>query len=140
MIRLCTLFLLASLSSASAQGVFDRLLGQYGSASDPSTSCASNPHELSFEAQPPHANFTWTEAWTDVDGRTVSHKRYDMLDYDDSSLTLRLEGDSSRTADGGRPIWILRLTTAPEGYCWGRADWPSVHCENQQVRCEKATS
>ena len=140
MIRLCTLFLFATLSAASAQEVFQSLSGPYGSASDPATSCAANPHQLDFMASPPHAMITWSQPWTDENGNTVSDQRYDLMDYSETTLTLRLEGDTRRTADGDRPTWILRLTKEPEGYCWGRADWPLVHCENQQVRCDRATS
>ncbi len=32
-----------------------RRAGQYGSANDPETSCAVNPHQLDFMASPPHA-------------------------------------------------------------------------------------
>lgn len=140
MIRLCILFHLASLHPAAAQDIYDALRGDYGSAADPATSCAANPHTLDFMAQPPHALFDWTKPWTDKDGLPVSHRRYDILDQSDSTLTLRREGDTSRTADGGRPVWILRRTMTPEGYCWGRADWPAVHCEDQQLRCDKPTS
>ncbi len=131
--------LLAALP-AQAQDIFDTLGGQYGSASNPETSCAANPHHVEFISQPPHAMFLWTEPWTDIDGISVTDKRYDLLDHTDTTLTLRLEGDTQRADTGGHPIWILRLTTQPEGYCWGRTDWPSVHCEDQQVRCDKATS
>lgn len=140
MIRLGTLVFLLTFGAAQAQDVFSTLRGQYGSASDPATSCAANPHELDFIAQPPHAIFVWSQPWTDADGTSVSDRRYDLLDYSDTTLTLRLEGDTRRTDTGDRPIWILRQTTEPEGYCWGRSDWPSVHCEDQQVRCDKATS
>lgn len=140
MIRLCLIFLISSLGAARAQDMFSALPGQYGSATDPATSCAANPHELSFMTQPPHALFVWTRPWTDAQGETVSDRRYDLLTHTDTTLTLRLEGDTQRTATGDRPIWILRPTSSPEGYCWGRADWPSVHCEDQQVRCDKATS
>lgn len=140
MIRLAALFLLASAAIAPAQSVIDGLRGQYGSASDPATSCAQNPHQLDFIANPPHALFLWDKPWTDKDGNTISEKRFDLMGADANSLTLRLEGDPARTASGGRPTWILRQTTSPDGYCWGRADWPLVHCEDQQLRCEKATS
>jgi len=136
MIRLGLLFLLASLTAAAAQG-FD---GPYGSASDPATSCAANPHQLGFIANPPHAILQWDHPWTDAEGNTVTDRRYDLLGQTATTLTLRLEGDSARTATGARPTWILRLTQEPEGYCWGRQDWPSVHCENQQLVCQKATS
>jgi hypothetical protein len=140
MIRMSFLVLCASLMPASAEDVFDALRGDYGSVSDPVTSCATNPHTLDFMAQPPHAMFDWTKPWTDRDGFPVSHLRYDILGHSDNTLTLRREGDSARTADGGRPIRILRRTSSPEGYCWGRTDWPLVHCEDQQVRCDKPTS
>ena len=140
MIRLSALVLFASLTCAAAQDIFDSLGGPYGSANDPATACAANPHQLEFMAQPPHAMFHWAQPMVTAQGTTVTDERYDLLDHSDTTLTLRQEGDTRRTPNGNRPIWILRLTTQPEGYCWGRTDWPSVHCENQQVRCDKATS
>lgn len=136
MIRLCLLLLLAGLGPATAQS-FE---GPFGSASDPATSCAANPHVLRFVANPPHAILQWDHAWTDAAGNTLTGRRYDLLGQTATTLTLRLEGDSTRTASGARPTWILRLTQEPEGYCWGRSDWPLVHCENQQLTCQKATS
>ncbi|MGV8985486.1 MAG: hypothetical protein ACOH2H_04275 [Cypionkella sp.] len=140
MIRFAALCLLASLTSAAAQDVLDSFRGQYGSATDPVTSCAANPHSLDFMTQPPHALFNWSKPWTDDSGRMVSNQRYDLLSTQDNSLILRLEGDTRRTASGDRPIWILRQTATPQGYCWGRTDWPLVHCENQQLRCDNPTS
>ena len=140
MIRLSALFLLANLTNASAQAVLDPFRGQYGSAADPATSCAANPHVLDFMIQPPHALFNWAKPWTDTEGQTISGQRYDLLSTQDNTLILRLEGDTRRTATGDRPIWMLRQTTQPQGYCWGRTDWPAVHCENQQVRCDNPTS
>ena len=140
MIRLALLFLLSSLTAAMAQDSFGTFRGQYGSAADPATSCAANPHTLDFMAYPPHALFNWTKPVADPSGQMVTGERYDLLDHSDSTLTLRLEGDPRRTDAGGAPIWILRQTTQPDGYCWGRTDWPDVHCEDQQVRCDKPTS
>ena len=134
------ILLLAVPDTASAQSVFERARGQYGSASDPATSCAINPHQLDFMAQPPHAMFNWQTPKVDPSGAMVSAERYDLLDYDDKTLTLRQEGDSRRTDSGARPIWILRLTDDPPGYCWGRTDWPVVRCEDQQLRCDNASS
>lgn len=113
--------------------------GTYGSATDPATSCAANPHRLEFMARPPHAFLTWDKPWTGPDGREVTHRRFDLEAMDDRMLTLEEEG-GARLADGSRPVWFLRLTDSPKGYCWGRADWPSVRCENQQLLCAAATS
>ena len=139
MLRLtCILTILAT--SAGAQTVFDRARGQYGSASDPATSCAANPHQLDFMALPPHALLSWSKPRFDENGLPTTGERYDILSNDDTSLTLRLEGDNRRTDTGAQAIWVLRLTTNPQGYCWGRTDWPVVRCEQQQVRCDNATS
>ena len=126
--------------AAGAQSLLDGFRGQYGSASDPATSCATNPHQLDFMAQPPHALFQWQTPKVDPSGAMVSGERYDLLDYDDKTLTLRQEGDSRRTDSGAHPIWILRLTDDPKGYCWGRTDWPVVRCEDAQLRCDASTS
>jgi hypothetical protein len=125
MIRIAALLLLASLTQAAAQDALDTFRGEYGSATDPATSCATNPHQLDFMAQPPHALFNWAKPWTDEAGNTVSDQRYDLLSTQGNTLILRLEGDTRRTATGDRPIWILRQTTQPQGYCWGRTDNPT---------------
>jgi len=114
-------------------------VGTYGSASDPATSCATNPHSIQFMAQPPHAFLTWDHPWVDTDGQEVTGRRFDLEQMGDTMLALREEG-GTRLPDGSRPTWFLRLTEAPRGYCWGRADWPVVRCEDQQVLCTEATS
>lgn len=139
MIRLACL-LLTFASPALSQSVFDKARGQYGSATDPVTSCGNNPHQLDFMAYPPHALLSWAKPTTGKTGLPTTGERYDILGNDDTSLTLRLEGDNRRTDRGGQAIWILRLTTNPQGYCWGRTDWSVVRCEQQQVRCDNATS
>lgn len=136
--RIALVALLVLPSPAVAQAIFDAAPGLYGDAVDPATSCAANPHELSFIASPPHVLLTWSAPATDPDGRRRTSERYDILGADDHSLTLRLEGDTRRTDDGGRPIWVMRMTQ--DGYCWGRADWPMVRCERPQVRCSQPVS
>lgn len=113
--------------------------GTYGSASDPATSCAANPHTIQFMAQPPHAFLTWDHPWIGPDGQEISGRRFDLEQMGDTMLTLREEG-GLRLEDGSRPVWFLRLTDSPKGYCWGRADWPVMRCQDQQVLCTDATS
>lgn len=137
--RLALVLTLAALPAA-AQDAVSTFRGAYGSAADPATSCAANPHQLDFMASPPHALFNWQDPWIDQGGTTVTGRRYDLLDHDAATLTLRLEGDTARTDDGRPPTWILRLTANPSGYCWGRADWPVVRCEDRQLRCDEPTS
>jgi hypothetical protein len=139
MLRLA--FLLSFLPSlALAQDLVTTMRGTYGSATDPAGSCASNPHQLDFLASPPHLFLMWKAPWTDASGQTQYDRRYDILGMDDSTFTLRWEDDPTLTEDGGRPVWILRHTTQPEGYCWGRSDWPMMRCEDQQLRCDAPVS
>lgn len=131
----CLALALAAPATAGAD-VFARAAGLYGSAVDPTQSCQSNPHRLSFMASPPHAIFTWAHPAESPSGDLRDRARYDILGADEGSLTLRLEDDPARTADGGHPIWVLRLTQDPAGYCWGRTDWPVVRCIDPAVRCD----
>ena len=137
MMRLLPVLALALATPAVAEtDVFARAAGLYGSAVDPAQSCQSNPHRLGFLASPPHAIFTWTHPAVSPSGDLADHARYDILGADAGSITLRREGDPARTPDGRQPIWVLRLTQVPAGYCWGRADWPVVRCIDPAVRCD----
>lgn len=131
--RALLLILLASPALA------DDFAGPFGSASDPATSCATNPHTITFMAQPPHAFLHWDHAVTDATGAETTLRRFDLVGRSDRMLTLLEEG-GPRLPDGSRPTWLLRLTESPRGYCWGRADWPVVRCEDQQLLCSAATS
>ena len=136
-----TAFLLAILPSlASAQDLVDTMRGLYGSASDPAGSCQSNPHRLDFLADPPHLFLMWNAPWTNAQGVSEHNRRYDLLASDGSTFTLRREDEPQQTDAGTRPIWILRHTALPEGYCWGRSDWPLMRCEDQQLRCDAPVS
>ena len=125
--------------ATQAQGLFDAARGQYGSATDPATSCAINPHQLDFVANPPHAMMTWDAPKDDGIGQPRTFERYDIEDHDTRTMTLRAEGDFRPDPAGGR-FWVLQLTQNPPGYCWRRPDWPQLRCEDQQLRCENATS
>lgn len=111
--------------------------GLYGSATDPALSCATNPHRLDFYGTRLHAGLEWQSPWFTQDGREVVSRRFDVWSTE-GFLTLEEDGPAERLSDGSLPVWHLRLTA--EGYCWGRADWPVMRCENRQVRCDAATS
>ncbi len=128
---------LALLTLPAAADELEPYRGLYGSASDPALSCASNPHRVDFEGQRLHAMLEWEKPWFTPDGREVMARRFDVWSTE-GFLTLEEDGPAERLADGSLPVWHLRLTEG--GYCWGRADWPVMRCENQQVRCDAATS
>lgn len=135
------LFLLCCLPGlAAAQDVVTDMPGLYGSASDPAGSCDSNPHRLELLARPPHLFLSWEAPWINAAGETVYNRRYDVLGVDGQTFLLRNEDEQVFTDDGQRPVWILRRTSDPEGYCWGRTDWPQMHCEDQQLRCDAPVS
>lgn len=122
-------------SPATAQSVFDRARGSYGSVADPLQSCTANPHELSFLQSPPHAILRWAAPRLGPDGRMTREDVYDVRGATGSTLSLQREGDAPLPETGRRPVWILRLTDDPDGYCWGREDWSPVRCINAAVRC-----
>lgn len=119
---------------------FDPFRGLYGSATDPAASCAANPHRLDFAGTRVHAVLDWQIPWINPQGREVTSRRFDVWGQKDGVLTLEEDGPAERLEDGSLPVWLLRLTDSPRGYCWGRADWPVVRCEDQQVLCAQATS
>jgi hypothetical protein len=126
---------------AAAQGLADTMRGSlFGSASDPAGSCAVNPHLIEFTGGRPHLLLIWDAPWTNADGEIETNRRYDLLAMDGSTFTLRDEHERQVTEAGDLPLWILRRTTQPEGYCWGRTDWPQLRCEDQQLRCDASLS
>lgn len=90
-------------------------------------------------SQPPHLMLTWQRPKEDGVGQKRSFERYDLEAHDGRSMTLREEGDFRPDRAGG-PFWVLQLTQNPPGYCWRRPEWPLVRCQDQQLRCESATS
>ena len=131
---------LALLTLPAQADELEAFRGLYGSASDPALSCAANPHRLDFFGARLHAVLEWQKPWFTTQGREVSQRRFDLLQRAEGALVLEEDGPAERLEDGSLPIWQLRLTEAPKGYCWGRADWPVMRCEDQQVACTQATS
>ena len=135
---LLALWLIAGAAPAAAQSAMDVAPGLYGSATDPSLSCTANPHRLEVTGPRPHVELSWDQPAQDPEAGATFHARYDVMGADQGSITLRCEGSNLRADDGGPVIWFLRLTAAPDGYCWGRADRSIVYCERPQIRCSDA--
>ena len=98
----------------------------------------ANPHRLDVTGPRPHVELTWEQPAEDPEVGVTLHSRYDVITADPGSITLRREGSRLRADDGGPVIWVMRMTAAPDGYCWGRRDRPIVYCERQQIRCRDA--
>ena len=133
------LLLMVLAAPVAAQSAMDLAPGVYGSAYDPALSCTVNPHRLDVTGPRPHVELSWEQPAEDPEAGDTVHSRYDVLAADQGTITLRREGSGLRADDGGPVIWVMRLTQNPPGYCWGRTDKPSVHCERPQVRCDSTT-
>ena len=132
--------LVICLASPAVAQDFDVLDGTFGSASDLAASCTANPHELSIIDNRPHLARTWKAPVTGSAGPPRSREVYDVESFDGTALTLSEEGLYHADPDGTGGRWVMQLTQNPPGYCWRRPDWPRLRCQDQQLRCESATS
>ena len=139
MIAIRPLCLVFALAAAPARAdVFDDLSGRFGATFNPHT-CAANPHSVRFDATRSRAQFVWDHPITDFRGDERLEGSYEVLGHDANSITLRIEGETRLTDDGSPAVWIMRRVAAPDGYCWGRTDWPAGRCVNVTIRCPEAT-
>ena len=132
--------LIAVSSPALAQDGYEALDGLFGSASDPAASCAANPHELAIIDNRPHLARTWKSPVTGTAGSPRLREVYDVEAFDGTSMILSEEALYHADPEGTGGPWVLLFTQNPPGYCLRRPDWPQARCEDQQLRCEKATS
>ena len=136
-----TLALFALASPALGQAAFDLLQGTFGSASDPAASCAVNPHEVAIIDDRPHLARTWRKPYQGNVGAPRLREVYDLDSAHGTALTLSEEGVYRADSDGQQGgVWVMQFTNTPAGYCWRRPDWLITRCEDQQLRCESATS
>lgn len=132
----CALLLCAAAGAARAEGdIFSRLTGTYGSPDDPAQACATNPEHVTFSADGSRLLIDFETPVIDYLGQDRTQAGYDVLGQDSAGVTVLLDGEQ-RVTDAGEPVvWIMRPTSAPDGYCWGRTDWPVMRCPHQMVRC-----
>ena len=114
--------------------IFDDLSGQFGKLGGPNT-CAQNPHVVTFSEDRSQAHFAWQSPIVDFRGVTRLGGSYVILSHDNQSITMRIPEETRLTEDGETVVWIMRRVAEPEGYCWGRTDWPITRCELMTVRC-----
>mgnify|MGYP006188860453 FL=1 len=109
---------------------------RFGSLVNLDSTCARAPHRIRFSPDRSRATFNWAADITSYLGERAREARYTVLGHDDTTITMQLNGEQRRTASGEAVVWILRPITRPEGYCWGRTDWPAGRCAWTQIRCE----
>ena len=134
------LVLIGLCQPALAQEGYEALDGLFGSASDPVASCAANPHELDIIDNRPHLARIWKSEIAGSTGKPRLREVYDVLGFDGTAMMLTEEDIYLADPDGTGGPWVLQFTQTPPGYCLRRPDWPQARCEDQQLRCENATS
>jgi hypothetical protein len=127
---------LVPLASPAAADALSALTGGKFGATEGLSTCALNPHVFGTIPSPPHVVLTWTIPLSQQGAAPSDRAVYDLLSADGDVLTLRREGENLTGPDGAPAFHLLRRTTNPDGYCWGRTDWPVIRCEEQQVRCD----
>jgi hypothetical protein len=121
--------------ATAARDIFDQLTGTYGAPGVQGMACSDNPHRVTFSADRAASVFRWSKEITDYAGEPRLEGRYVVHTSDGTSITMEIVGEQRRTRDGRPVVWIMHRVTDPDGYCWGRTDWPQDRCESLHLRC-----
>ena len=97
--------------------------------------CDENPHSVRFDTARSMSWFDWRGPMTNYLGEIDQQGVYDVLDSDESSITMYLHGEQRRTDAGEPVVWILRMLDGGEAYCWDRTDWAPPQCTHLHIRC-----
>jgi hypothetical protein len=135
-----TLALFMFASPALGQEGLGLLEGTFGSAGNPAASCAANPHRLAIIDDRPHLARIWERPYQGAVGGERLREVYDLEAFDGLALTLSEEAPYHADPEGRGENWVMQFTQNPAGYCWRRPDWPMARCNDQQLRCDPATS
>ena len=116
-------FLLAAVLSclsaqAGAAGVLDRLGGTWDTVPIYRGGCESDTYFHTIEVSPDkgHVTFKHLKPIPGPNG-PIQQYSYKVLYEEDDRVTLYLEGETRRQANGDRPIWVLILER-PDYYRW----------------------
>ena len=120
---------------AAQASPFDVLTGTFGASYLLEESCRKNPHTVRFTDGQSRARFDWQTPIMGYDDQPRSHSEYTVVGLDGDGIIMALDGESRITASGAPVVWILRPVQRPDGYCWGRTDWPAARCIALHLRC-----
>ena len=98
------------------------------------TSCSDSAHTLSFSADRAHMTYKAGKPFKSATGATTDTSRYNVLYAEDNKITMYLEGETRRTGNGDRVIWVLVLQN-PDTYAWRRTDWAADSVTKKILRC-----
>jgi len=100
-----------------------------------SKECEQNPHTISFSAGKTQATFRHKKPVALHDGGTAATVTYQIIYAERNMITMYLDGETRRTTDGDRVIWVLVLLDK-NTYAWRRTDWEPNRKTKNILRCE----
>ncbi|WP_373355081.1 hypothetical protein [Pseudoroseicyclus sp. CXY001] len=128
------LFGLAGLAGAARADVLDVLTANAWGHDLASDASCLNPHRFSLEDGGRRLVVTWDSEITDYEGQRRRSGGYEIVGEGETSLTLKLEGESRLGADGQPVTWVLELL--PTGiYCWRTTEEPFGACTHPAMAC-----
>jgi len=106
------------LSSQAGAGVLDRLGGTWDTVPIYRGGCESDTYYHAIEVSPDreHVTFKHRKPIAGLNG-PIQQYSYKVLYEEDDRVTLYLEGETRKQANGDRPIWVLVLER-PDYYRW----------------------
>ena len=121
---------------APRREVVPALAGTWGWTQDHKRSCETNPHTLAFSADRHFLILRYRTPIKSYDKSARVEAYYRVLQIDESSVTLLLEGETRRQRDG-RPISFELRLLSDTAYCWHRSDKSQRECSPPIVRCKR---
>ncbi len=114
--------------------VFETLRGSWGWTGDSPSTCALDPHQISFSADYTTMSIASREPWTDSGGVEHAAAIYDILEVESNRIRGVIQGEFRRTAAGEPVVWDLVLMDS-NTYRWHRTDWRVGSYTDPVERC-----
>lgn len=130
------ILLLSAAPALAEEDPFFRLSGTFGRPFTADSDCQTNPHTVRFLQGNHRARFEWPNLVEDYEGKPRVFAEYSVQGLDGNGIIMALDGESRLTEAGEPVVWIMRPVARPDGYCWGRTDWPAARCIAVTLRCK----
>lgn len=121
-------------ATPAAADVFASLSGTFGVPDLPDETCATNPVFSTFSPDRTRVTFTWNDPVLSYTGQMITSYGGSVVRAGPDSVTLQRDRETRLDYKGVKVLWIMRLTTNPEGYCWTQSDWSPQDCA-PMLRC-----
>lgn len=105
---------------------------------DADSTCAANPHTISFSDDHRLMYLVHRRPWSDTTGAERRVTVYDVREETDSRIRGAIQGEPRVTETGEPVVWDLLLTSR-DSYVWRRTDWSFYAHTNPVGRCPPGT-